>query len=82
MDTDRLTQRLADATDGPRLFVDVPAALRRADRLRRRRLAVGGVAVVALAAGVTAGVGGLAAVPDTTVRPRSVSSAMILLGWG
>ncbi len=75
MDTDQLTRRLSEATDGPRLFADVPAALRRADQLRRRRLAVGGVAAVALAAGVTAGVGRLAAMPDTTVKPAAGSAA-------
>jgi len=75
MDTDQLTRCLFDATDGPRLFVDVPAVLRRADRLRRRRLAVAGVAAVVIAAGVTAGLGTLAAGPDATVTPAAGSAA-------
>ncbi len=74
MDTDQLTRRLSDAADGPRLFADVPAALRRADRLHRRRLALPGLAVVVLAAGVTGGVGRLAAVPETAVGPAAGSA--------
>lgn len=73
MDVDQLTHRLSDATDGPRMFADVQAALRRADRLRRRRRALAGMAALVLAVGVTAGVGRFA-MPDTTVRPAAGSA--------
>lgn len=75
MDTDQLTRRLSEATDGPRFVPDVPAALRRADRLRRRRLTVAGVTVAVLATGAIAGVGALRVVPDTTVRPAAAPAA-------
>ncbi len=75
MDTDQLTRRLEEAAVGPRYAVDVPAALRRADRLRRRRLAVAGAAVVVLATGLTAGVGTLRGAGETTISSAAEPGA-------